>query len=95
MIDSLVNNILYGLCGFMFALFALRFCIRATDKIKRIFSEQGFSMHFFLACLPSFICILVSLFLFPILLYTRTPVGGFVYLATYIFFNMKIRASKK
>lgn len=88
--ENIINNILYGMCGFFFAIFAVRYGVRSTAKIKKVFYEEGVSAHFFLACLPAFIFMLVAVVLFPILLYTRTPVGGFVYLATYIFFNMKV-----
>ena len=94
MVNNVLTNILYGLSGFFFAMFALRYGVRATDKMRIAFHEHGFSTSFFLACIPSFVFLLVALFLFPILLYTRTPVGGFVYLATYIFFNMKVKEKR-
>ncbi len=91
MINNFLTSALYGLSGFFFAIFALRYGVRATDKMKTVFYDKGLSLHFFLACLPSLIFMVVALILFPILLYTRTPIGGFVYLATYIFFGMKVR----
>lgn len=94
MINEVLTNILYGMSGFFFAIFALRYVVRSRDKIKNVYGEVGFSSHFFLACLPSFILILVALVLFPVLFYTRTQIGGFVYLATYIFFSMKIRGRR-
>jgi hypothetical protein len=91
MVNNILSNILYGLSGFFFAMFALRYGIRSTDKMRIAFHQHGFSTAFFLACIPSIIFMVLALILFPILLYTRTPVGGFVYLATYIFFSMKVR----
>lgn len=94
MVDKILSQILYGVSGFFFAIFAVRYSRVATTKLKMTWQQRGFGAAFFLSCLPSMIFLLFTAFLFPILFYTRTPVGGFVYLATYVFFNMKVRKHK-
>jgi len=94
MIDKILSQILYGVSGFFFAIFAVRFSRVAITKVKLTWQQRGFGAAFLLSCLPSIIFLLFAIFLFPILFYTRTPIGGFVYLATYIFFNMKVRRHK-
>lgn len=72
MIDNLLSQILYGLSGFFFGLFAVRLGHQFTGILRLVVLS-------------------ITLFIFPVLFYTRTPVGGFVYLATYIFYNMRMR----
>ena len=89
MFDTVLSQILYGMSGFFFAIFACRYGRLAAKKIKTSWVQKGLSLSFFLSMLPAILFLLISFFFFPFLLYTKTPVGGFVYFATYIFFNMK------
>jgi len=89
MFDTILTQILYGMSGFFFAIFACRYGRLATEKMKASWSQTGLSPAFFLSALPSILLLTIAVFIFPILFYTKTPTGGFVYLATYIFFNMK------
>lgn len=89
MYDNILSEILYGMSGFFFAIFACRYGTLATNKMKAIWLRQKFSPAFFLSVIPSILILAIAVFIFPILLYTKTSVGGFVYLATYIYLHMK------
>ncbi len=94
MANNILSQILYGISGFLFSIFAVRCSFKCTAKLKQARAEKGLSLGFFLTALPLFLFFLFALFIFPILFYTRTPIGGFVYLAVFIFFTMKARAKK-
>jgi len=94
MLNNVLSQILYGISGFLFGIFAVRNSHKFVAKIKEMRAVHGLSITFILKTLPAFLFFLVALFVFPILFYTRTPIGGFVYLATFIFYNMKGRARK-
>ncbi|MEG0797280.1 MAG: hypothetical protein RSE47_00095 [Acidaminococcaceae bacterium] len=87
--DNLLSQILYGLSGFLFALFSCRYGTLATARMKVAWQTHGFSLTALLATLPSILFLVIAIFVFPLWLYTRTSVGGFVYLATFIFYSSK------
>ncbi|MCI2109568.1 MAG: hypothetical protein LKJ99_01180 [Acidaminococcaceae bacterium] len=94
MLNNVLSQILYGISGFLFGIFAVRNSHKFVAKIKEIRMAKGLGLGSILEALPALLFFLVALFIFPILFYTRTPIGGFVYLATFIFYNMKGRARK-
>lgn len=94
MVDNVLSQILYGISGFLFGIFAVRNYHWATAKIKKSRIEYGPSLGFITAALPAILLSIIAIFLFPLFLYTRTQVGGFIYLATFIFYNMKGRQKK-
>lgn len=93
MYDNILSQVLYGMSGFFFAIFACRYGNLAVAKLKNAWQEHGLSPIFFLSTIPSLLLLIIVLFIFPSLLYTKTQVGGFVYLFTYIILHMK--ANKK
>ena len=93
MYDNVLSQVLYGMSGFFFGIFACRYGSLATNKIKAAWLQKGLSPAFVLSTLPSILILVLALFIFPVILYSKTPVGGFIYLFTYIFLNMK--ANKK
>ena len=94
MVDNILSQVLYGISGFLFGIFAVRCSVKATARLKEAKATQGMGLGFLLRALPSLVFFLFVLFIFPPLLYVRTPIGGFIYLATFVFFTMKVRAKK-
>ncbi|MDD4721663.1 MAG: hypothetical protein PHR07_02800 [Acidaminococcaceae bacterium] len=94
MYDNILSEILYGMSGFFFAIFACRYGTLATNKMKAVWLQQRMSLAFFLSVIPSLLILTIAIFIFPILLYTKTPIGGFIYLVTYIFLHMKTNKKK-
>lgn len=89
MIDNFLSQILYGLSGFFFAIFSCRYGRLFTEKMKAVWQEKGLSLAFILTTLPSILFLTIAIFIFPLWFYAKTPTGGFIYLATYIFYSMK------
>jgi len=94
MLDEVASQILYGLSGFLFGVFSCRYGPISTNKMKAAWAEKGFSSSFLLTAMPSFIFLVIAVFLFPIWMSTRTELGAFVYLATFIYYTARNRRKK-
>ena len=94
MLDEVTSQILYGLSGFLFGIFSCRYGTISTNKMKAAWTEKGFSSSFLLTAMPSLIFLLIAVFIFPIWLSTRTELGAFVYLATFIYYTARNRRKK-
>lgn len=94
MISDILSQVLYGLSGFLFGVFSCRFGTISTNKMKVAWAAHGFTMPFLLTAIPSLLFLLTAIFLFPIWLSTRTQLGAFVYLATFIFYSSRNRRIK-
>ena len=94
MLDEVTSQILYGLSGFLFGVFSCRYGTISTNKLKAAWAEKGLSFSFLLSAMPSLIFLLIAVFLFPIWMSTRTELGAFVYLATFIYYTARNRRKK-
>jgi len=94
MLDNILSQILYVISGFLFGIFACRFSIFFTRKIKEAWSDHGFSLSFLMASIPGLLFLAVSVFVFPIWFSTRTQAGAFVYMATLIYYTARNRNKK-
>ena len=94
MLDEVASQILYGLSGFLFGVFSCRYGTISTDKMKAAWAKKGFSSSFLLTATPSLIFLIIAVFLFPIWMSTRTELGAFVYLATFIYYTARNRRKK-
>ena len=94
MLDEVTSQILYGLSGFLFGIFSCRYGTISTNKMKAAWAEKGFSSPFLLTAMPSLIFLLIAVFIFPIWMSTRTELGAFVYLATFIYYTARNRRKK-
>ena len=79
---AIVNYVLYALSGFCFGIFASRYSVLATLKLKEACS-QGFSLPQLLLPL---LFLGISFFIFPLWFITKTNVGGFIYYAVLLYF---------
>lgn len=94
MLDEISSQILYALSGFLFGIFSCRYGTISTNRMKAAFAEKGFTLAFLLAAIPSLLVLVVAVFLFPIWLSTRTEIGAFVYMATFIYYTALSRRKK-
>ena len=94
MLDEVSSQILYVLSGFLFGVFSCRYGTISTNKMKSAWAEKGFWSSFLLTAMPSFIFLIIAVFLFPIWMSTRTELGAFVYLATFIYYTARNRRKK-
>ena len=92
MVDNVLSQILYGISGFLFSIFAVRNGHKAINRIKEVRAAKGLGLGLILGAFPAILFFIFALVIFPVWFYSRTQIGGFVYLATFIFFNMKGRA---
>ena len=93
-LDNISSQLLYALSGYLFGIFACRYGIISTNKLKEAWAENGFSLAFLLTAIPSLLILVTAVFLFPVWMSTRTQIGAFVYLATFIFYNARARRKK-
>lgn len=82
-----INYILYAISGFCFGIFASRYSVLSSAKIKDRLAEQG--LKGLLGTLPQLAFILGSFFVFPVLFISKTVVGGFFYCLVLIYFFTK------
>ena len=94
MLDNFLSQLLYGISGYLFGIFACRFGNISIHKTKTAWAEHCFSAAFIIAALPSLLILLLAVFLFPVWFSTRTQVGAFVYLATFIVYTSRSRRKK-
>ena len=94
MLDEVASQILYALSGFLFGIFSCRYGTISTNRMKAAFAEKGFTPAFLLSAIPSLIFLVIAVFLFPIWMSTRTELGAFVYLATFIYYTARNRRKK-
>lgn len=94
MVNDILSQILYGISGFLFGIFAVRNGRMCATKLTGLWHTHGFSLSTLWYALPYILIVFILGIVFPIWLYSRTPTGGFVYLATIVYFNMKINRQK-
>ena len=94
MFDNVLSQILYAVSGYLFGIFACRYGIISTNKMKAAWAENGFSLAFLLTAIPNLLILVTAVFLFPIWMSTRTQTGALVYLATFIFYHARARRKK-
>lgn len=82
--SSLLNYILYALSGFCFGIFASRYSVLSCLKIKERVASAGISA--ILSTLPQLLFLIISFFIFPAWVITKTTVGGFFYCAVLVYF---------
>lgn len=86
--SEIIRYILYGMSGFFFGIFASRYSILATVKLRGNLREKGFG-NGLLCSVPQILFLALAFFIFPVLFITRTQVGGFFYYLVLIYFFNK------
>lgn len=87
-IDTILNNILYGLSGFCFGIFGSRYSVLSVAKLL-VYKLSGGWGTVLTAGFPQLAFLLLAFIVFPLFFIGRTQIGGFVYYATLLFFFSK------